>query len=103
MNQQGVGQGEEHAGCRYLYVELEDAKFGERAAFVHGKLQAAPPAGQALDAIGRQMGFTGQLRSISVMLKVSGTQLASFCSAWLGQWWGRVCTVRQHAAADVEV
>lgn len=55
---------------RYLYVELEDPHFGERAAFVHGKLQAAPPAGQALDSIGRQMAFVAQLRSISVILKV---------------------------------
>ena len=63
-------------------MELEDAKFGERAAFVHGKLQAAPPAGQALDAIGRQMGFTGQLRSISVILKVRETRLGPWL--WSG-------------------
>ena len=56
--------------CRYLCVELEDAAFGERAAFVHGKLQAAPPAGHALDAISRQMSFMAQLRGISITLRV---------------------------------
>ena len=51
-------------------MEFQDPTFGDRAAFVHRKLQEAPPAAGALDAIARQVNLVGQLRHINRQLKV---------------------------------
>ena len=55
--------------CRYLYTELSDASFGDRASAILARLRDADPSSEAMQALAIQGQMMAQLSYIVDQLK----------------------------------
>lgn len=55
--------------CRYLYTELSDASFGDRASAILGRFRDADPTSEAMQALAVQGQMMAQLSYIVDQLK----------------------------------
>ncbi len=55
--------------CRYLYTELSDPSFGDRASAILGRLREADPGSEAMAALAIQGQMMAQLSYIVDQLK----------------------------------
>ena len=55
--------------CRYLYTELSDASFGDRASAILGRFRDADPSSEAMQALAIQGQMMAQLSYIVDQLK----------------------------------
>lgn len=59
--------------CRYLYTELSDASFGDRASAILGRFRDADPTSEAMQALAVQGQMMAQLSYIVDQLKAWST------------------------------
>lgn len=85
--------------CRYLYTELSDASFGDRASAILGRFRDADPTSEAMQALAVQGQMMAQLSYIVDQLKARHTPMAVLLLSllWLLlllQWCQYACSSR---------